>query len=143
MYWEIFGQKDFWNFFTVVWRFSEQFCGLSFLWSWFWFYIEFLAENLQFRSVCCRYEYDVVLRGTNVIIYARLRLDRYAKHTLVMFVCYMYIQHRYKSIIFRKFVLFTILLKNWTDFSAQQYCHVEFSFKFFNVMVKKGLSEND
>ena len=68
-----------WGKFLQILDFSTHFCDLSFLLSWFWFYIDFLAENLQFRSVCCRYEYDVVLRGTNVIIYARLRLDRYAK----------------------------------------------------------------
>jgi hypothetical protein len=29
------------------------------------------------------------------------------------------------------------LSKNWTGFSAQQYCHEEFPFKFFAEMVKK------
>jgi hypothetical protein len=32
--------------------------------------------------------------------------------------------------------------KKLSDFSTQQYCHVEFLFKFFDRMIKKRLSEN-
>ena len=51
-------------------------------------------------------EYDVVLRGTNVIIYARLRLDRYAKHTLLMFVmCGTSVRPYMKSNIFHMYTV--------------------------------------
>ena len=33
--------------------------------------------------------------------------------------------------------LFTLLSKNLTDFSAQQFCHVDFSFKIFDKSVNK------
>ena len=34
--------------------------------------------------------------------------------------------------------LFNILSKHFTDYSTQQYCHVEFSFKFLDKMANKG-----
>ena len=43
----------------------------------------------------------------------------------------------YRLIISRKLLLFTYLLRNWTDFFIQQYCHVVILFKFFDKSVKK------
>ena len=41
-------------------------------------------------------------------------------------------------IIVRKSLLCTILLKDFTDFSTQQYCHVGFPLQFFDKRVKNG-----
>ena len=39
--------------------------------------------------------------------------------------------------IFRKSLLFNIFSKEMIDFATQQFCHVEFPFKFFDKMVNK------
>ena len=46
-------------------------------------------------------------------------------------------QSTYRSIIFRKPLLFTILLINLTVFPTAQYCHVDFLFKLSEKMVDK------
>ena len=44
---------------------------------------------------------------------------------------------RYRLIILRESLLFTLLSKYLTAFSTHQYCLVEFSFKFFDKSVNK------
>jgi hypothetical protein len=46
-------------------------------------------------------------------------------------------KNRYRLIILRKSLLFTLLSKNLTAFSTHQYFLVEFSFKFFDKRVNK------
>ena len=48
-----------------------------------------------------------------------------------------FVQNRYRLIILRKSLLFILLSKYLRAFSTHQYCFVEFSFKFFDKIVKK------
>ena len=53
------------------------------------------------------------------------------------FFVYLLSHGHYRLMIFRKSLLFTILAKYLADFSTHQYCHVKFTFKFFDEKVKK------
>ena len=50
------------------------------------------------------------------------------------------IDSKYKLIILRKFLLFTVLLKHLTEYFTQQYWHVQFSVKLFDTKI---VNEND
>ena len=51
--------------------------------------------------------------------------------------------HRYRSIIFGKSNFAPHVIKNFDRFLTQQYCCLEFPFKYFDKMAnKKGQSEN-
>ena len=53
-------------------------------------------------------------------------------------VCILWLLYIYRLLIFRKSLLFTVLSKKLTySYSTQQYCHLEFLFKFFNKSVNR------